>query len=932
MSPVTTDGVDRRAALKAMAAATLALSTAACSAPRGEIVPYVRMPERLVPGSPLFFATASLLDGYAQPVVVETHEGRPTKVEGNPDHPWSRGAADAYAQAAILALYDPDRSRTIKRGGQIDTEGAFLQAIEARRPAWIAARGRGLRLLSGRVTSPSLAAAIGHVLQTYPEARWHRWAPINADNARAGAAQAFGRRLDAMPALDKAHVIIAVDADPLGPGPCQIRYGRDFAAGRRARHDSTRLTRLHVVEPTLTLTGAAADARLALTRADCGRFAAALAAGFGGPAADAPAGSADLLARIKTEIAAANGAAVILVGEGQPAEVHALAHWINGRIGALGSIVSFVEPPEADPVAHGDSLRDLARDALGDQVDTLLILGGNPGFDAPVDIRFAAALRHVPLTIRHGLYEDETSALCAWHVPSLHAFEAWGDARAPDGRVSLIQPMIAPLYGGRDAYDLLAILTGGRAASDHDAVRAYWQTVHAAADFDDWWRTALHDGAVSDSAAKTVAVSAPADPPRLPTVATQRDFELVFAPDPSVWDGAFASNAWLQETPQPFSKQVWGNAVAIGQPDAQRLSIEAGDILRITVAEVTLDAPAWIAPGQAPGTLGLTIGQGRHAGMLARDVGYDAYGLRRSDALWRAAPATVIRTGDRRTLPVTQAEHKMDGRDIVRALPLAALSTLHKPERDPPTLYPETPARGPVENAYAMVIDQSVCIGCNACVVACRSENNVPIVGPEEVLAGRDMAWLRVDSYESDTGVAFQPVPCMHCEKAPCEPVCPVGASVHDSDGLNVQVYNRCVGTRFCQANCPYGVRRFNFFGYADGQEYADMGEPILQALHNPDVSVRARGVMEKCTYCVQRISRARRTAEKEDRRIRDGEIVTACQQTCPVEAIAFGDLLDADSKVVSLRREPHEYGLLADLGTRPRTTYLARVRDEGRV
>ncbi|MBV9702135.1 MAG: 4Fe-4S dicluster domain-containing protein [Methylobacteriaceae bacterium] len=925
--------LDRRHALKLMAGIA-AMQTTACSAPPEEIVPYVRMPERLVIGNPLRFATSLALNGYARPVIVESHEGRPTKVEGNPDHPASRGATDAFAQAAILSLYDPGRSRVILQDRQISNWDALLKAVTDVAPTW-RSDGSRLRILSGVVTSPTLASQIATVLDAYPGARWHRWQPVNADEVRRGAELAFGRRLEPRYRLDQARTVLSLDADLLGNGPEQVRHAHDFSGNRRARRGTSGLTSLYVAEPTLTLTGAQADRRLPLARSAVLGVARALAARWGAPLQQEmlPTATLAFVEAVGNELLSRGSDALVAVGEGQPAEVHALGHWLNERIGALGHGVEMIAPVEADPVDHVSSIKELLADMNAGRVDALVIIGGNPAFDAPADLGFGDALKAVRLTIRHGLHDDETSELCHWHVPALHELESWGDLAAPDGAIGIVQPLITRLYDGRSPHELLAALVGRLTGSTYEIVRDTWRARANASDFESWWRSVLRDGFIRGTRHAAVAVG-PARLPRLQAdigTLASGGFEIVFSPDPAAWDGSFAENAWLQELPRPFTKLTWGNAAHMAPKDAQALGIADGDRVLLSVDRSQIEIPAAVMPGQVSGTIALTLGCGRRAGAIARDIGTDVYPLRTTASLWNRLGIVLSRGSGHVVFPTTQGE-RMEGRDLVRSLTSAEFASGPPYEEAlPVSLYTAAPKRTQDPYAWAMVIDQSVCIGCNACIAACQAENNTPVVGPDEIRNHRDMHWLRVDVYfrslPEAPAVAFQPVPCMHCEKAPCEPVCPVEASVHDSEGLNVQVYNRCIGTRFCQANCPYKVRRFNFYGYADGQEYSNLGDPLLEAVHNPDVSVRARGVMEKCTYCVQRISRARRSAEKEDRIIADGEVVTACQQACPVDALVFGNLNDPSSRVSRLRHEPHHYALLGELGTRPRTTYLAQVR-----
>jgi Fe-S-cluster-containing dehydrogenase component len=922
-------GLDRRAALRLMASG-VALALAACGRPAEEVVPYVDMPEGLTPGIPLRFATALALGGYARGVIVTSIEGRPIKVEGNPRHPASLGATDVFCEAAVLSLCDPDRLKALRRGDEIAAWSAFEAALLAQMEQERSRHGAGLRILTNRVTSPTLLRQIDGLIKTLPEAKWYRYEPVDDDMLRAGAMQAFGRPLTALPRLADARVVLALDADPIGAGPEQIRSAHDLMQARRS-HAAQDFLRLYTAEPAWTLTGASADHRIALHHALVRNVALVVAHALGASIGTAPlppeaerfarAAAADLKARA--------GQALVIAGRRQPAEVHALCHWINAQLHAP---VDYIAPVDPSPTSHNDSLRALTDDISSRRVQTLLVIGANPAYDAPGDLRLVDAIATVPFSARLGTHDDETAARCTWRLPLSHPLESWSDLRAYEGSVSVVQPLIRPLYDSRTAHQLLAVVGGAAAGASRDHVRATW-TPQAGGDFDGWWRQTLQDGVITSSAAKPVTPPSPNLPQVQPTDAPN-GLSLTLAPDPSLWDGSEANNAWLQECPKPFDKQVWGNALHIADSDARRLKLSDGDVVRVQANGRTIEAPILVRAGQAAGTLAASLGHGRtHAGAIGDGVGFDVSGLRKSDApsRWAIDGVSVTPAGRRENLLLTQHHFRLEGEaeDLQPRMTLAELAqgkhAPNAPSADPPTLLPPHPYD---TYAWAMVIDNTACIGCNACVVACQAENNVPVVGPAEIAMGRDMHWLRVDTYDVAGRPGFSPIPCMQCEHAPCEPVCPVAASVHDGEGLNVQVYNRCVGTRFCESNCPYKVRRFNFFGYADGEEYANLGAESVKAVFNPDVTVRGRGVMEKCTYCVQRISRARRTAEKEDRAIRDGEVVTACQSACPTRAISFGDLHDPKAAIHALRAAPQGYALLGDLGTRPRTTYLARLRN----
>jgi Fe-S-cluster-containing dehydrogenase component len=921
---------DRRAALKLLASGA-ALALGACGRPPERVVPYVEMPERLTPGISLRFASALALGGFARGVIVTSAEGRPIKVDGNPRHPASLGATDIFAEAAIMSLADPDRLKTVRRGGEIAAWSAFEAALLAQMEQERARHGAGLRILTSRITSPTLLRQIDALTKAYPEAKWYRYEPVDDDAARAGATLAFGRPLTALPRLADARAVLALDADPLGAGPEQIRFAHDFVAGRQARAAQDFL-RLYAAEPGWTLTGANADHRVALAPGLIRNVALAVAGALGAtvPAAPLPTEAERFARAAAADLAARPGQVLVLAGRRQGAEVHALCHWINAQLRAP---VDHIEPVDPAPMGHGEALRALAGELTARKVETLLIIGANPAYDAPGELHLAEAIAAVPFSARLGLHDDETAARCTWRLPLAHPLESWSDLRAHEGTASIVQPLIRPLYDGRTAHDVLALFAGTEVPSAYDAVRTTWAP-HAGGDFDGWWRQTLEDGVVADSAAKPVAPPVVNLPAVAPAQATAGTFTLTLDPDPSLWDGSEANNPLLQECPKPFDKQVWGNALHLSEEDTRRLDLVDGDVVQLRDGSRILEAPILVRAGQAAGTIAASLGHGRsRAGAIGTGIGFDVYGWRRLDAPWLIDDVTLGRTDRTENLLLTQRAFVLEGEaaELQPRLTLAQLAQgqrlIDRPCDQPPTLYTRPPPAD-ARYAWAMAIDTTACIGCNACVVACQAENNVPVVGPAEIAMGRDMHWLRVDTYLVDGRPGFSPLPCMHCEHAPCEPVCPVAASIHDSDGLNVQVYNRCVGTRFCQSNCPYKVRRFNFFGYADGQEYANLGAETVKAAFNPDVTVRARGVMEKCTYCVQRISRARRTAETEDRAVRDGEVVTACQAACPTRAIHFGNLKDPSAAIHAQRDKPESYALLGHLGTRPRTTYLARLRN----
>jgi molybdopterin-containing oxidoreductase family iron-sulfur binding subunit len=931
--------VGRRRILQLMAASFALGGLAACGQTTvpDEAVPYVEVPPGLVPGLPRTYATAVTRGGYAAGVLLVHQMGRPIKVEGNPEHPASLGATDAIGQASILDLYDPDRSQAPLRQGRITSSDAFVTALTARSGQLAARGGEGLRLLTGTVTSPTLAAQIAALRQRFPALRWHRWEADGRDAERAGATLAFGRPVDTVLNVDKANVILAVESDFLDAAPGHLRYARDFARRRRAPEEGNPdgMSRLYAVESMPTLAGARADHRFVARPDEIETAVRALAAELNAGPADWKGAGPGWAAPVARDLARNRGAALVHAGAAQRAAVHALVHAINAALGAPGGTLTYIDPVEADPVDHAGSLADLVQDMTDGKVDTLLILGVNPVFTAPADLGFGEALRRVPMSVHLGTHVDETAAACSWHVPEAHEYERWSDARAYDGTVTILQPQLRPLWGGWSPHEILAVLGGEPRPNGYAIIRDAWMQEaqrRGEANAEAFWTDSVRSGVVRDSAAKPVDVAARGDiagqlgaPQQAPPSGT---LTALFRPDPWLRDGRYANNGWLQELPRPLTTLTWDNAALIAPETARRLDLDNEDLVELrTSTGSSVRAPVWITPGHAPDCVTLPFGFGRTvAGRVGKDVGFDAFRLRPRDALWQLAGLQVRKTGKKAKLASTQHHQMIEGEDVVRSGTLDEFRGNPKFAQKPDPEESLYPAWEYKRNAWAMAINLNSCIGCAACTAACQAENNIAIVGKEEVLRNRQMHWIRVDRWfagkpEMPDEIFFQPVPCMHCENAPCEVVCPVEATVHDTDGLNVMVYNRCVGTRFCSNNCPYKVRRFNYFNYSQD-------DPRLALSWNPDVSVRARGVMEKCTYCIQRIREARIAADRDDRPIRDGEIKTACQQVCPTEAIVFGDRNDPDSAVNKRKASPLDYGVLTELNTRPRTTYEARLRN----
>jgi MoCo/4Fe-4S cofactor protein with predicted Tat translocation signal len=957
------DAVDRRDFLKLMGASLALAGMAGCGMPdEKNIVPYVKQPDGMVLGRPRFYATAIPFGADAIGVLVESHEGRPTKLEGNPDHPSSMGSTSAIVQASILNLYDPDRSQTTRYAGEIQTWAEFLTAAQGFSAAAKAQNGGGLRILSGTIVSPTLGWQIKKLLATYPEAKWHQWEPAGSDGAREGSKLAFGRYVNTVLVPGKANVILSLDSDFLASGPGHIAHAKQFYRRRKLDTPSDTMNRLYVAEPTPTVTGSSADHRLPVRASDIELLARALAGKVGaGAAITLPSETERWLSSVAQELQKERGASLVVAGEQQPAAVHALVHAINASLGNVGTTLYYTDPVEAEPESNLESLRRLCADMAAGKVDTLVILGGNPAYTAPHDFDFLEKLKKVHASIHLSPYFDETSAYCTWHIPESHFLEMWSDARAYDGTASIIQPLISPLYYTKSAHDVVAAFSEKPGNPPYDLVRAYWTDAmgHSEAMVEAGWKKWLNDGVIPNTKYAPTSVAWKWSASSLPAfqAAPAGQIEFIFRPDPTVWDGRFANNGWLQELPKPLTKITWDNAALVSPKYAQKLELmhkvvsrggEHGQV-KSRVVDIELNgskvtAAAWTLPGQAEDTIVLPLGYGRsRAGFTGTDKGFNAYVVRTSDALWVSTNGKVTATGDNYSIACTQYHFNMEGRQLLSSASLAEYKKnpafAQEGQAAPPkddSLYQEFSYPG---HAWGMAIDLNKCNGCNACVIACQSENNIPVVGKDQVMRGREMHWIRVDRYYAHTETPtndpstynptldnpetfFQPVPCMQCENAPCEQVCPVGATVHSAEGLNDMVYNRCIGTRYCSNNCPYKVRRFNFLRFQDWET------PQLKLLRNPEVTVRSRGVMEKCTYCVQRINNVRIDAEKQNRPIRDGEIVTACESACPSEAIVFGNANDPSSRVAKLKAQQRNYSILSELNARPRTTYLAAVRN----
>ena len=962
----------RREFLRLMGASVALAGMTACRRwPSELIVPLAHRPPGYVPGNTLQYATSFELGGAAIGLLVTSYDGRPIKIEGNPSHPQSLGATDPLAQATILELYDPDRSTDFverAKGGEpvVRDRDAFAAWAGPHFAALRASGGSGLRVLAEPSGSPTLADLKARFSEAFPKAVWVTWDPLSRDASREGAALAFGRPLRTHLALERADLIACFDADVLFDDPSALPNARAWARRRRAA-DGT-MNRLYAIEASYSLTGGSADHRIpvaaSLVPVVLGKLAEQLLrGGLALPAgADGIRSAVSRLAAhpfddpriavLARDLIEAKGRGVIVVGPRQPAGAHALAHVLNAALGNVGASVWYSEDPEGPRPSHREAIAKLSAEMGAGLVDTLVVLGGNPAFDVPADLEFAKKLAGVKTSIRLGLYDDETSALSRWHVPHAHYLEAWGDARGWDGTAGIVQPLIEPLYDGTSAIELAATMIDGKPGHGYELVRRAWGGMLPALDFDKSWRRVVHDGVLAGSRYAAVmpeigagwsdALSSLADA----ATAHGASMELVFTRGSGVYDGRFANLGWLVELPDPVTKLTWDNAALLNPKDATALGVTAaGDLLSIKANGKELTVPAFVVPGQAAGSVALALGWGRTlAGRVGTGIGVDVNVLRKNDLPWRAT-GDVTRVHGSRVLATTQDHHIVDAlgkkEQAIRAEELIRTGTLTEFKATPTFAKDmvELPAEAPLWKAHeynghkwGMAIDLTACTGCHACTIACQAENNIPVVGKSEVRQGREMHWIRVDRYfegEPEAPLlAFQPMACHHCENAPCEQVCPVAATVHDHEGLNVMVYNRCVGTRYCSNNCPYKVRRFNWFNNHKHES------AVAIMVYNPEVTVRARGVMEKCTYCTQRIEAVKIVAKNDQRSIVDGEILPACAQACPTEAIVFGDLNDVNARVRKLHDDPRCYGVLEEVNTKPRTRYLARLKNpaEGRA
>lgn len=933
--------LDRRSFLTLMGASMALAGLAGCRRPVEKIVPYVDQPEVVVPGVPMHYATSMPRGNRALGLIVECHEGRPTKIEGNPAHPSSRGASDIFAQASVLDLYDPDRSAHVLNKGVRTDWTAFVQAWREIALKHENTDGDGLAVLAEPFSSPTMARLKSEFEDKYPAARWVTWEPIGDQNLEQAVRNATGRDRRVVYDYGQADVVLSLESDFLHLESESIAAARGFSDLRRVSDPKGSMNRLYVVESDLSITGGAADHRLRVHSSQIGGFAVELARelsvyGADIEAPDSVGYEADQtwLQTLAVDLMQNMGRCLVVAGRSQPAWVHELVLLINHSLNAFGRTIRLVDSTDTT-FSQTAALLELVRTMDSGAISTLVMLGGDPMYNAPAELDFRGALSKVETTVHLSDNEGPDESDMTWHLPASHYLESWSDVRSIEGIPGIVQPLVAPLHGGKSDVELMGLMATGRDRRGYDIVRETWNDL-LDDEFEDSWRQVLHDGLLPDAQArgrdfrpKRSAREIAADI-SLPPPPETGSLEVVFKPS-NLYDGRYANNGWLMELPDPVSKLSWDNAALINPATAKSLGVENGDIVTLSLGERSINIPIWVLPGQSSNSVMLPLGFGRSGrGRVADGSGVSAYPLRTSANPYIAVGASITRTGQRRSLANVQDHSVTEGRAIV-------LEASLKEYRGVPEIFDYMSAKEHYPNMYephdyskgyqwGMTIDLTLCTGCGACTVACQGENNIPVVGRDAVERGREMHWIRVDRYfrgdEHDPRIVQMPMPCQQCENAPCESVCPVAATVHDSEGLNTMNYNRCIGTRYCSNNCPYKVRRFNFFHYT-----GDMPE-LLKMVQNPDVTVRSRGVMEKCTYCLQRLTRAKYRAKDEGRDLRNGEVQTACQQACPTQAIHFGVINDKDSQVARDKEQKRNYELLGELNVRPRTSYLGKLRN----
>lgn len=990
----------RRSFLKLMGAsmALAGLGLSGCRRPEAHIVPFTETPEWMVPGKTVRYATAYPGRRGALPLLVSSYEGRPIKIDGNHLYKPTTGGTTGFAQASILDLYDPHRSKIWKKDGKKVSAEDRNQMWDELKGALDKQGGKGVAFLVDKVMSPTRDRLRDQLLQLYPQLTWTEYDPLLGRDEEKAKSLAFGENIEILPHYDKADLVYSLDCDFLGTDEGGVSAVKAFSKKRKVRKPTDKMSRLYVAENRFTMTGGVADHRLCLQRSHIPGLVVEIAKvcvkeGKTSPALESAIASSKAklpdhidkkwVEESAKDLVAHAGKSIVNIGSTHAAPVQLLVYSLNEALGNLGKTMTVRFAPEKQEHTQFASIAEMAKQVDSGAVETVVILGGNPVYDLPKVGAYKELWKKVKKIVRWGLFDDETSAIAHWQIPAAHYLESWGDTLSLDGTYLSIQPLILPLYGGISQIEFLSKLMGVVELPMELVKETFRNRLSSEPadeyDFKALWERFVHGGFLEEQTPKKVIPSL-----RMGRVAKylsrngiqpgvdKDELELVFVPSYSMDDGRYIDNAWMQEAADPITKLTWDNAILINPKTADELGLESkmvrgiqtSDIVRVKVGDKVVEGPILKNPGHARNSITVSFGYGRTStGFVGEDCGYDAYKLLDYDFHGFASEGVSIEKVDKKEqkLAVTQEHHSMEGRAIVREAPL----DYYKKYPDF-TSYLGVEGHSPVpiesfyepppltdEHQWAMVIDLTSCTGCNACIVACQSENNIPVVGRDQVMKGREMHWVRVDRYFSGSdedahAMLNQPVSCMHCENAPCETVCPVNATVHSEDGLNVMVYNRCIGTRYCANNCPYKVRRFNYFDYNQREldkiynpPFSEVwgapspkGSPeTVKMSKNPNVTVRMRGVMEKCTYCVQRLQEAKINAKVKARdskntRIKRDSVLVACQQACPADCIVFGDKSDPGSAVSQHIKLDHNYSVLGYLNVKPRTTYLARLRN----
>lgn len=971
------DQVSRRSFLRVMGASIALAGFAACRRPVQKIMPYSKEPEDIVPGNPLYYASAMPFQDALTGIVVENNEGRPSKIEGNELHPASKGNTSIFGQGSLLNMYDPDRSRYVRNDGERSSVSAFAEFCSDH----FANTDQNIAFVSEANSSITYNRLKEQALEAFPNAQWITYEPFGEDHALEGTNIAFGERLRTYNHFGQANVIVSFDDDFLNPAANKnsVEDTKQFTNGRSVSSPEDGMSRFYAIESTFSLTGSNADNRLRIKSGDIELFIYALAAELSQSVSGLEAFNGhsnefsdhEWIPVLAEELLENRGDSILTVGRDHKPAMHATIAAINVALGNAGETVSYYDVPHIDDQNNQEAFSELVDNLNSGAIDTVVLVGTNPAFTAPANLNFPEALSNAEQVVHLSDYYDETSKLANWHINRAHFLEAWGDGSSYTGTRSIIQPQIEPLYSGISEIEFLNTILTGEESDGFDLVQETWQD-YFTSNFQDQWERVLHDGVAEEEEYPTVSASISDEfnsqaATFISDAQSSDGTELVIRADSTVFDGRYTNNGWLQELPKPMTKITWDNVALMSKKTADELGVtEAGlgksevEVVSITVDGTTVEIPAWVQPGHADDSITITVGYGREGiGRVANTMGTDTYPLRTTENMFVADNISIEKTNRTYEIACTQDHNTMEGRSLLRhatlqeyredpnfssyessydaEMPGLSYAEEHGEDR-PLSIFnsideQEYPADEP---QWGMAIDLNACTGCGVCTIACTAENNIPVIGKREVSEGREMHWIRNDRYyDGDVNnpkALHQPVPCMHCELAPCEQVCPVAATTHSDDGMNQMTYNRCIGTRYCANNCPYKVRRFNFFNYS--KEFLTTGDDpeIVQMAMNPEVTVRFRGVMEKCTYCVQRVNRAKIETDiktnGETQKPADGSVETACQQACPADAIYFGDLTDSESEVVKAKKNNRNYLLLEELNTRPRTSYLAKLRN----